>query len=201
MMSLSEGMAAGQATGYFSREDYYIRGTEDGCSSWCGTGAAALGLSGQVGEEEFRTLCSGKAPDGGVLVRCRPMRDPETGEVVEKRRAGNDCTFSAPKSVSIAYVAGVEGMKEAHDAAVLSVMRHIEAHYCHYRPSGTVQNGEMMVAAKFDHATSRNVDPQLHSHVFIVNAARIPGGEWRANEPDRIYNKDSSRLGYCTGRH
>lgn len=194
MMSLSEGMAARQATGYFSKEDYYIRGTENGCSSWCGSGAAAIGLSGSVREEEFRALCLGKVPDGSVLVRSRPLRDPETGEVVEMRRAGNDCTFSAPKSVSIAYVAGVEGVKEAHDAAVLSVLKHMEAHYCHYRPSGVVRSGEMMVAAKFDHATSRNIDPQLHSHVFIVNAIRIPGGEWRANEPDRIY-KDQLSLG------
>ncbi|QXE85544.1 relaxase domain-containing protein [Geomonas nitrogeniifigens] len=35
------------------------------------------------------------------------------------RRAGNDATVYAPKSVSIAYVAGVKGLKEAHDAAVL----------------------------------------------------------------------------------
>ncbi|MBJ6749559.1 MobF family relaxase [Geomonas anaerohicana] len=194
MMSLSEGMAAGQATSYFSREDYYIQGMEEGCSSWCGSGALALELSGPVGEEEFRALCSGKAPGGSVLVRCRPMRDPATGEVAETRRAGNDCTFSAPKSVSIAYVAGVEGMKEAHDAAVSSVLRHMEKHYCHYRPSGVVRSGEMMVAAKFDHATSRNIDPQLHSHVFIINATRILGGEWRANEPDRIY-KDQLSLG------
>lgn len=155
-MSVPEGMAAGQATGYFSREDYYIQRAEDGCSSWCGSGAAALELSLKVGEEEFRALCSGKATNGSVLVHCRPMRAPSTGEVVET-------------------------------APVSSVLNHMEEHYCHYRPSGVVRSGEMMVAAKFDHATSRNIDPQLHSHVFIINAVRIPGGEWRANEPDRIY--------------
>ncbi|MBJ6802183.1 relaxase domain-containing protein [Geomonas propionica] len=97
-------MSAGHAGGYFSREDYYIRGPRTGAVP-----GSVLGLSGAVGEEEFRALCAGTAPDGNVLVRCRPMRDPETGEVVETRRAGNDCTFSAPKSVSVAHVAGVEG--------------------------------------------------------------------------------------------
>ncbi len=195
MMSISPGMSAGHAGGYFSREDYYLRGDTLGAnSSWIGRGSRELGLEGAVCKEEFRALCRGEDPAGNRLVSFRVSRDPDTGALIERHRAGNDCTFSAPKSVSIAYVAGVEGVKEAHDAAVHSVLKHMEAHYCHYRPSGVVRSGEMMAAAKFDHATSRNIDPQLHSHVFIVNAVRVPGGEWRANEPDRIY-KDQLSLG------
>jgi conjugative relaxase-like TrwC/TraI family protein len=194
MMSVSPAMGAGQAGGYFSREDYYLRGAKQGRNSrWCGEGASALGLDGEVSEPEFRALCRGEDPAGNRIVAPRLSRDRESGELVETRRAGNDCTFSAPKSVSIAYAAGVDGVKEAHDAAVLSVARQMERCYCHYRSPEGILDGEM-VAAKFDHATSRNIDPQLHSHLFVVNAVRTPEGNWRANEPKAIY-QDVKSLG------
>jgi len=192
-MSVSPGMGAVHAGGYFSREDYYLRGTEQGLNSrWFGEGSRELGLDGEVSEEAFRALCRGEDPAGGRLIAPRLSRDPESGELVESRRAGNDCTFSAPKSVSIAYAAGVDGVKEAHDAAVLSVLEHLEEHYCHYRSPEGFRIGKL-VAAKFDHATSRNIDPQLHSHVFVVNAVRTPEG-WRANEPRAIF-QDQKSLG------
>jgi conjugative relaxase-like TrwC/TraI family protein len=104
MMSVSPGMSVGQAGGYFSKEDYYLRGTEqDRNSLWCGNCAETLGLTGQVQEEEFRALRRGEDPDTGARI-VAPMltRDKESGELVETHRAGNDCTFSAPRSVSIA---------------------------------------------------------------------------------------------------
>ncbi|BCO11234.1 hypothetical protein GEOBRER4_n1003 [Citrifermentans bremense] len=194
MMTLSRGMTAGHAGGYFSREDYYLGGAEEpGASLWCGKGAEALGLTGPVSPEDFRAVCRGESPGGGTLVVSGHGRDPKTSELIEVRRAGNDATFSAPKSVSIAYVAGVQGVKEAHDAAVLSVLDHIEQHYCHYRHAGRAASGEL-VAAKFDHATSRSVDPQLHSHVFLVNAVRTPDGSFRANTTD-LFFKNQKLLG------
>ena len=194
MMSVSPGMHAGQASGYFTSEDYYLSGTEQGRNSqWYGEGARALGLSGQVSEEEFRALCSGEDPAGNRIVAPKLTRDRETGLQVETHRAGNDCTFSAPKSVSIAYVAGVDGMKEAHDAAVFSTLGHVEQHYSHYRIPEGIRNGKPVVA-KFDHATSRNIDPQLHSHVFVVNAVQTHDGSWRANEPKAIF-QDQKSLG------
>jgi conjugative relaxase-like TrwC/TraI family protein len=74
------------------------------------------------------------------------------------------------------------------------VLRHIEEHYSRYRSPEGMMNG-IMVASKFDHATSRNIDPQLHSHVFVVNAVRTPDGNWRANEPKAIY-QDLKSLGF-----
>jgi conjugative relaxase-like TrwC/TraI family protein len=190
MMTLSPPMMAEQASVYFSSEDYYLGGTEEGRNTlWYGRGAEALGLAGPVREEEFRPLCRGEDPQGKRIVKYRPMR--EKGVRVEKHRAGNDCTFSAPKSVSIAHAAGVEGIKEAHDAAVLAVLEHMERHYCHYRvPGGELKGG--MVCAKFDHATSRNFDPQLHSHVFYLSAVQTREGDWKASEPKIIFENQKS---------
>lgn len=195
MMSISPGMSAGQAGVYFSKEDYYLRGVEqEDCTRWLGTGAESLGLTGEVREAEFRALCSGKDPfTGSQIVAPKITRDQESGKQVEHHRAGNDCTFSAPKSVSIAYAAGVHGIKEGHDAAVESVLEHIETHYCHYRSPNGIRNGGL-VAAKFDHATSRNLDPQLHSHVFVLNAVRCSDGNYLANEPKALF-QDQKYLG------
>jgi conjugative relaxase-like TrwC/TraI family protein len=195
MLSISPAMGAGQACGYFSREDYYLREAEQGDNSrWCGEGARELGLSGPIGEEEFRALCRGESPEGERLVGYKQTREPESGALVESHRAGNDCTFSAPKSVSVAYAAGVDAVKEAHDAAVLSVVRHLEEHHSFYRTPDGLRPGKL-VAAKFDHATSRNIDPQLHSHVFILNVTQTPDGQWRANDPKGIYQEVKS-LGF-----
>ena len=191
MMSISPPMKAEQAGGYFTREDYYLGGSGEANSRWCGRGAEALGLEGEVREQEFRALCRGEDPAGTRIVKHRELR--EKGGGIVEHRAGNDCTFSAPKSVSIAYAAGVEGIKEAHDVAVFFVLEHMEGHYCHYRSSGRVLNGRM-VAAKFDHATSRNFDPQLHSHVFLVNVVQTRERGWKANETRAIF-QDQKSLG------
>ncbi len=69
MMSISPGMSAGHARGYFSREDYYLHGDALGDNSlWVGRGSRDLGLEGPVSEEDFRALCRGEAPDGNRLL-------------------------------------------------------------------------------------------------------------------------------------
>ncbi len=195
MLSLSRGMSAGQAGGYFSREDYYLK--EDALernSCWYGKGAEVLGLRGPVGKDELHALCAGRDPASGVqLVVSGYSREGKKRELVQKHRAGNDATFSAPKSVSIGFVLGVDGIKEAHDAAVAAVLEHMDGHYALYRSPDGVLNGRL-VAAAFDHATSRSLDPQLHSHVFILNVVRTGDGDWRANWIKPVF-QDQKSLG------
>lgn len=185
MLSLSPGgMSAAHAAKYFSQEDYYLQGGEP--SQWLGKGSEALGLEGQISEQEFRKLVEGKAPDGAQLVAPKITWD-QGGRQVETHRAGNDLTFSAPKSVSVGYAAGNRELKEIWDQAVVNTMKHVEAHYSNYRtPDGVMTSGNI-VAAKFDHVTSRALDPEVHSHVFLVNMTLVRGGGWKANEPKNIY--------------
>lgn len=186
MLSLSNGgMSAGHAGKYFAQEDYYLRGGES--SRWLGKGSETLKLQGQVQEKEFRNLAQGKSPDGGKqLVAPKITRDGD-GHQLQSHRAGNDLTFSAPKSVSVGYAAGNGELKEIWDRAVINTMRHVEEHYSQYRSPDGVQTSGNVVAAKFDHVTSRSLDPEVHSHVFLVNMTRAPEGGWRANEPKNIY--------------
>lgn len=188
MMTMSSGMSAGGASGYFEKEDYYLKGDESN-NQWIGKGAEALGLTGTIEKDDFRAVVAGIDPQTGEQL----VAGKAHGDGIEERRAGNDATFSAPKSVSIAYAAGVEGVKDAHDAAVTAVAEYIEQHYSHARTPDGYTAGSL-VAAKFDHATSRAGDPQLHSHLFVANATQTEDGKWRANDPINLY-KDQKALG------
>ena len=46
------------------------------------------------------------------------------------------------------------------------------------------EGGQKMVAATFQHDTSHNLDPQLHTHAVIANMVQREEGKWRtmANE-------------------
>ena len=43
-----------------------------------------------------------------------------------------------------------------------------------------------MVVAGFRHLTSRNRDPQLHTHCVLANMTRNASGEWKSVEPTKI---------------
>ncbi|WP_224981987.1 MobF family relaxase [Geomonas agri] len=185
MLSLSHGgMTASQAGKYFATEDYYLKGGES--SLWLGKMAKDLKLIGRVDEQAFRNVAAGKTPDG-IEQLVAPKTIMKQWEKEEVHRAGNDLTFSAPKSLSVAYAAGNHQVKEIWDLAVVNTMKYVEEHYRHYRtPDGTRVAGNI-VAAKFDHVTSRALDPDVHSHVFLVNMVHTPEWKWLANEPKAIY--------------
>lgn len=195
MFSISPGMSAGQARGYFFREDYYVGGDAlEGKSRWSGSGARALGLEGEVREEELRALCAGRDPVSGArLVAVGHLRDRDTGDMVASHRAGNDATCSASKSVSVASFLGVDGVKKAHDAAVVAALMHLEERYSLYRTPKGIRRGEPIIAS-FDHSTSRSADPQLHTHNLVLNLVRTPEGKWKANWNRTIF-QDQKSLG------
>jgi len=62
----------------------------------------------------------------------------------------------------------------------------MEAHHSHARVDEQHVNGSF-VAAKYDHMTSRALDPQLHSHLVAMNMTQTPDGRWRANDPKNIF--------------
>jgi conjugative relaxase-like TrwC/TraI family protein len=100
-------------------------------------------------------------------------------------RPGYDLTLSAPKSVSLLWALGddqVAGVvREAHDEAVDAVMAYLDSEACQVRRGrgGRLRfPGDGLIAAAFRHRTSREADPQLHTHVLVANMTRGPDGEW-----------------------
>ncbi len=177
-------VTASQASSYYTHDDYYTG--KNGIKvegEWLGKGAEKLGLSGAVAKEDFQFLLDGKNPANGEGL---------TGRGGPEHRAGYDMTFSAPKSVSIARDAfRDERIQDAHDKAVKAVMERFESRYAvaretHDGITETVRTGNI-IAAKFDHHTSRAGDPQMHSHVVLLNVTKREDGQWRALEGHTIY--------------
>ena len=146
-----------------------------------------MGLSGAVDPDTFTAILEGKVSGGSQLGR----RDKD-GNI--HHRPGRDVTLSAPKSVSlVALVCGDERVVAVHDQAVQRTLAWIEANAIETRmrdPStGTMvrAGGQDMVAATFRHDTSRNLDPQLHTHCVIANMVRGGDGKWRTMVDDGLY--------------
>lgn len=156
---------------------YYLDGDEPP-GQWLGLGAGALGLEGQVDDDHFLALMDGRDPID---------REQLGTSHHERTVRGFDVTCSAPKSVSVLFAIGDEGVRNevlhAHDAAVAAAFGWIEEHaHCRYRVDGeiwTVDAGGL-VAAAFRQHTSRAHDPQVHTHLVIVNRVMAPDGRWLA---------------------
>ncbi|HEX3622459.1 MAG TPA: MobF family relaxase, partial [Acidimicrobiales bacterium] len=164
--------------------EYYLDGAV--CGRWLGRAATSLGLAGPVDPEGFRRVLAG--------------RDPATGDMLIGGRAatkgrtpGYDLTISAPKSVSLLAVlsdpAVGDQVREAHRRAVDAAMRLVDVEVATVRRGrdGSRQLPAELVAASFQHYTSRAVDPQLHTHVVVANMGRAGDGRWTALHGQRLY--------------
>ncbi len=174
MLSTSN-LSAAQAETYYTHEDYYSAEEAAHPTKWVGKGSASLGLAGVVNQQEFSQMLSGQSPDGQML----------TGKGVdpEKRRAATDFTFSAPKSVSIAaLVQQDERVLEAHHQAVAAALAVLEERYAQTRVSTEAGRTKVttgnIAAAVFTHSTSREAEPQLHSHCVVMNVTQLNDGRW-----------------------
>ena len=177
-----------QGASYFAKDGYYAKDdpAHQEASVWAGRGAAALGLCGPVDSDTFEAILEGRVPDGPHLGE--RGRD---GEIVH--RPGRDVTMSAPKSVILmAMVGGDERIVEAHDRAVRTTLSWIEKNAVLTRiqdkATGAMihADGQKMVASTFRHDTSRNLDPQLHTHAVIANMVQGGDGKWRTMVNDGL---------------
>lgn len=99
---------------------------------------------------------------------------------------GFDLTFCAPKSVSLVRVfggdVGDKAVTAAHQTAITEALEYLAAHAGYTRVHNPV-TGEKdlqklpgLVAAAYQHETSRAGDPHLHTHVLVPNRqARADG--------------------------
>ena len=196
--SPSQGMSYFEKDGYYARDDPVHREA----SAWAGKGAEALGLSGPVEPDAFQAILEGKVPDGKVPDGKVPDgthlgRRGKDGEI--EHRPGRDVTMSAPKSVSLmAIVGGDERIVEAHDRAVRTTLGWLEKNAVLTRmQDGTtgamVHAGDQKtVVASFRHDTSRNLDPQLHTHCVIANMVQGADNRWRSMVNDGLYRQQKA---------
>jgi len=180
---------ASKAGHYYAdqKDDYYNR---DGSSAqWQGKGAQLLGLTGEVNQKQFTAVLKGDFGPGIKLAKS-VRKDA-------KSRAGEDLTFSAPKSVSIQALVGKDNtVLDAHDHAVRKTLEYLENELVRARQKvdGLTRSEQTanIVAAKFRHETARpsksdTADPQLHTHAIIMNATQRADGIWVALANEQIY--------------
>ena len=183
MISVAAVGSAGDAAGYYARDNYYTADQHEGASTWAGEGAGELGLSGPVDAEAFGRVLAGELPNGAVL-------DAKRGE----HRPGWDLTMSAPKSVSLLALVGADkqlvgAVREAAGATLGWAERTIaEARSWNGKGQEVERTGKLVVAT-FLHDVNRNGEPQLHVHAVVANATRTADGQWRALRSDELYNR------------
>ena len=169
--------------------EYYTAGEEPDGVWFNPKGLFGLEDGGKVDGGEFHRLYHGFAPDGsGKLTR-------NAGS--EKRSPGLDMTFSADKSISALWaIADPElrgRIEQAHNDAARIALEETVFRHCGWT---RIRSGEGRIevlpadiaAAMFQHGTSRDNDPQLHTHCVIFNAARThKDGRWRALHQHPVY--------------
>ena len=170
--------------------EYYTAGEEPDGTWFNPKGLLSLENGGKVDSGDFQRLYNGFAPDGST----RLTRNAGS----ESRSPGVDMTFSADKSVSTLWaIADPElrsKIEQAHSDAARVALEETVFRYCAYTRIRD-EEGRIRVlpadisVAMFQHGTSRENDPQLHTHCVIFNAARThEDGKWRAMHQYPVYS-------------
>jgi conjugative relaxase-like TrwC/TraI family protein len=183
-------------------EDYYS-GEGEAQGEWMGDAAEELGLTGEVEPEQLTAMLTGN--------------DSATGEPLGLRAVGGkgpipgfDLTLSAPKSVSLTWALGgpevAAQVSAAHTASVEAAFSYMQREACWTRRGAGGAEfvpGNGFLAAAYLHRSSRNCDPQLHTHVLVANATKGPDGRWSRLYHPAIYEhaKTASYLYEANLRH
>ncbi len=167
-------------------EDYFSgRGERPG--RWMGAGLEHVGLrpGAEVDVDAVhRVIFAGEHPVSGEPLGQRMRKDGI---------AGFGMTFSAPKSVSLLWALAspeVAGDIEAAEAAAVQAgLTYVERHasYARRGRNGIEQvDGGGFIASAYFHRTSRECDPQLHTHVLVANRTLCEDGRWRTLDSRRL---------------
>lgn len=216
MLKISKAISANQAKKYYKIElhedkDISLSNSSANVSldsetlertsgKWYGKLAEEMGLRGAVTTEQFERLCDGKHPfTEEELIRHAPVKHYTNrfGKEITtmEHRALWDGTFSAPKSVSLAAVAGGDDrIRAAHRASVRSALDEVEK-YIEARMGGEKlpERTGKMVAAVFEHDAARPdktfkfAAPQLHTHAVVFNATTTEAGLTKPVQPLEIF--------------
>jgi conjugative relaxase-like TrwC/TraI family protein len=174
---------------YYTRElatdhQQYLSGHGESPGRWYGAGATILGLEGEASVAGFQAMFEG--------------RDPTTGQLLGRPHGRNavpgfDVVLRPTKSVSILYGLGDpatgRAVLEAHHAGLAEAVAYLDEYLGARCGHGGVQHvsGQGLLAVGFDHRTSREGDPLLHTHLVIANRVQGPDGRWTALDGRDLY--------------
>ncbi|MEX2167745.1 MAG: MobF family relaxase [Pirellulales bacterium] len=147
--------------------DYYFD-IGEGLGEWWGDGATLLGLQGTVKPADLQALCQGFSPDGTPLIQNAGAEDHQQAW---------DLTFSAVKSLSVLWSQvdtptrlKIETLHRQAVSAALGYLAEV-AVITRRGKGGAILEPALPIVAIFGDMTSRELDPQLHSHCLLLNVA------------------------------
>ena len=181
--SISKPMNAKALETYHSKDNYYSQGDGLENSQWQGQFSDHQGLSGNITADQWQQACNGKNNNGQALRRQQ-----------KNSRAGWDITLSASKSASLkALVDQDQRVLEAHRQAVNETVNYIEKHciFAQVKQQGKVISEQTKQGqfALFEHDDNRNQEPQLHTHVVILNQTLCADGKSRTLDSRELFNQ------------
>src|SRR4051794_27412162 len=151
--------------------DEYYTGVGEAPGVWAGTWSRSLGLEGMVEAEDLRSLIDGVRPgtDEPLLAGSKP-----------RSVKAFDLTFSVPKSVSLLWALGTDEVADvtmtAHRDAVSAALGFLEERAATARQQVDGLRRHVPTSgwaiAGFAHRTSREGDPQIHTHCVVPNVAQ-----------------------------
>jgi conjugative relaxase-like TrwC/TraI family protein len=151
---------------------------------WYGAGATTLGLQGEASVAGFQAMFEG--------------RDPTTGELLGRPHGryavpAFDVVLRPTKSVSVLYGLGDpatgRAVLSAHHAGLIEAVGYLDGHLGARRGHGGHEHvsGQGLLAVGYDHRTSREGDPLLHTHLVVANRVQGPDGRWTALDGRDLY--------------
>ncbi len=167
--------------------DEYYAGVGEAPGVWTGRFAAELGLEGVVDPDQLRALVQGHRPHTDEnLLAGRP----------ERKVNAFDATFSAPKGVSLLWALGSDEassvLTRCHVEAVERALSFLEdkSAVARQQTKGVRRRvpSTGFAVATFVHRTSREGDPQLHSHCLIANVVRRADGSHVAFDANPLHD-------------
>jgi conjugative relaxase-like TrwC/TraI family protein len=181
-------LTAGREDYYLERladdREEYLSGHGESPGRWYGRGARSLGMDGEATKEGFRRLIQG--------------RDPKTGELLGRAHGrhavtGFDLVLRPAKSVSVLYGLGDaatgRAVLDAHHVGLAEATAYLDGQLGARRGHGGAEHvaGAGLLAVGFDHRTSREGDPLVHTHLVVANRVQGPDGRWTALDGRDVY--------------
>ena len=192
--SLDRQKAGGGLGEYYSEGEtrapvWMCAGDGEAAASLCGLSAADRAGGEADLDVVARWLDEGVAP-GGACGRAFSARS----------NRGFDLTFCAPKSVSLLRALDTGGVAskavtEAHNRALGEALEYLHTHAGYTRVHNPVSGMKDLVrlpglvAAAYQHETSRAGDPHLHTHVLVPNKQARADGVLVAIDSDALWHE------------
>ena len=176
MLSIKK-MGRGSEDYYLDLADYYAAGDGEPPGRWLGQGCPAWAF----GERPARS-------------RSRCMRgspSPFAAAAGSKRRCGQSSARLGPDLLAAERIlvrveperaGATRRLEQLHHDAVAHAIELAESQLAYSRTDkgGTGWTPVKLIVAAFEHSTSRNLDPQLHTHCLVLNVGVDASGRTRS---------------------